>query len=296
MNTFIDTKMVQLIIEQNGPTEEQYTELSNWFESMLKFPNQNDSDYEGLAEIKLIFTDLFQDKESMFGHVMHWPHGYPGDYEIIEKIYQYHIVPNPKFEKWDKWFQQTEAVQAVRNRKTYFKEFVAKKAANGKTIKVLNLASGPCRDLLEFFEEYPNADVYFDCIEIDPNAVQYARQLLGIHKNKVTFHLANVFKYDTIEQYDLIWSAGLFDYFDDKIFVKVLQRYQHNLNLDGEIVVGNFYSKNPTRKLMQFFGWVLNYRTYDQLLDLAANAGYSPSKMRVESEPTGVNLFIRIWK
>lgn len=294
MAQIIDLDTMQLVISNQGPTENQYEEVNAWFDQLESLAKEYGEDQEELIIVKETFQELFNNKEAMFGHVLNWPHGYPGDYEIIDRIYKTSISQNPKYKKWDEWFHVQPATQAVRNRKTYFKQLVAEKASKGGHLKVLNLASGPCRDLLEFFEENPDTNVQFDCIEIDPNAVVFARELLGVHKDKVKFHLANIFKYDTLEQYDLIWSAGLFDYFDDKTFVTVLKRYKHNLNPGGEIVVGNFYIHNPTRIVMSFFGWNLNHRTYDELLDMAEKAGYSPGKMRVESEPLGVNLFMRI--
>lgn len=295
MEQIIDLDRMQQVISDQGPAKNQYKEVDEWFDQLEALTNEFGQDQEELKIVKKTFLELFNNKEAMFGHVLTWPHGYPGDYEIIDRIYRTSISKNPKYTKWDEWFHAQSATQAVRNRKTYFKQLVAEKLTKDRTLKVLNLASGPCRDLLEFFEENPDANVQFDCIEIDPNAVQFARKLLGTHKDKVKFILANVFKYDTIEQYDLIWSAGLFDYFDDKTFVTVLNRYKNNLNPSGELVVGNFYIHNSTRIVMSFFGWILNHRTYDQLLGLAEQAGYSPRKMRIESEPLGVNLFMRIF-
>ncbi len=295
MNTTFNFELLNQIILKDGPDKEQYNDLVEWLNQLSQSSREDSSQIEVLNQVKLIFNDLFMTKESLLGHVSIWPHGYAGDYEIIDRIYKNDVSSQAKFEKWDKWFHDAAATQAVRNRKTYFKQLLAEKTANGNPIKVLNLASGPCRDLLEFFNENPGANVQFDCIEIDPNAVTFASQLLGVHKEHVTFHLANIIKYDTLEQYDLIWSAGLFDYLDDQTFIQVIKRYQHNLNLGGEIVIGNFYVHNPSRNIMEVFNWRLRHRTYDELLGLAEKAGYNPGRMRVESEPLGVNLFMRLF-
>jgi len=294
MNKILDLDSIRHVIYQNGPEPKDYTFVNNWFNQLLSLEENYGNDHEDLKLVKEEFHGLFFDARTMFGHVLNWPYGYPGDYIIIDRIYKSDLTTDPDYQKWDLWFHQLEAPKAVRNRKTYFKQLIASKTKDNQSFRVLNLASGPCRDLLEALEEQNISNTRFDCIEIDPNAVTFAKTLLKEHLTNVKFHLANVFKYDTLEQYDLIWSAGLFDYFDDKTFVSVLQRYRHNLNPGGEIVVGNFYVHNPTMSVMHFFGWRLNHRTYDHLIDLAIAAGYHPSKIRIESEPEGVNLFLRI--
>ncbi len=45
---------------------------------------------------------------------------------------------------------------------------------------------------------------------------------------------------------------------------------------------------------MEFGLWHLNHRDEDQLLNLAQLAGYEKSKISIEQESEGVNLFMRI--
>lgn len=220
-------------------------------------------------------------------------HGYAGDFEIIDKIYTSWESAHPEFRTWDKYFHAQVAPIAVRNRKTFFKQTLKDLGAKcGKErIEVLNLASGPCRDLLEFFQETQDFRFHFTCVELDPNAIAYAKNLLGDFANQVTFINQNIFRFVPSEKYDLVWSAGLFDYFDDNTFAKILTRFRDQ----SSIIIGNFSDANPTDGYMELIGeWYLNYRNENKLIDLAKQAGFAEANIDIMKEPTAVNLFLRI--
>jgi|JI10StandDraft_1071094.scaffolds.fasta_scaffold356669_1 extracellular factor (EF) 3-hydroxypalmitic acid methyl ester biosynthesis protein len=222
-------------------------------------------------------------------------HGYAGDYEIIDKIYTHHVSDHPEFRTWDNYFQQQAAPQAVRNRKAYFKEVLHQLASTNQsdTIHVLNLASGPCRDLLEFFQESKDLRFHFTCVELDPNAIAYATSLLGEYAEHVTFIQQNIFRFVPQETYDLVWSAGLFDYFDDNTFTKIIARFVHQPN----VIIGNFSDTNPTNGYMEVIGeWFLHHRSAGLLRRLARDAGYDKTTIRITHEPSEINLFLTIKK
>lgn len=91
---------------------------------------------------------------------------------------------------------------------------------------MLNIASGPARDLFEFFEEneQPDLKINFTCIDMDLDAINYGKKLNAPYLDQIKFIHKNIFRFTTDEKFDLIWSAGLFDYFKDKTFVSVLSR------------------------------------------------------------------------
>lgn len=246
----------------------------------------------GLLELRKQFPAIGSD-QTMQGLAYVKKHGYAGDYEIIDKIYTSWTSEHPEFRTWDKYFHQQIAPQAVRNRKTFFKELLIEIARENQSekITVLNLASGPCRDILEFFDETKDMRFHFTCVELDPNAIQYATELLGEYAQQVTFIRQNIFRYMPEGEYDLVWSAGLFDYFDDNTFTKILARFKNQKH----IIIGNFSDANPTGGYMELIGeWFLNYRSAGKLRLLAKDAGYKKEQIRILHEPTEVNLFLSI--
>ncbi len=161
---------------------------------------------------------------------------------------------------------------------------------------MLNIASGPARDLYEYYKESKNNFVKCTCIEMDAEAIKHAKRLNKDYLKSIEFINKNIFRFNTDNKYDLIWSAGLFDYFDDKAFILLLSRFRKWLKPGGEIIIGNFNENhNPSRVFMELFGeWYLNHRTEEQLINLAIDAGFKKEKIKVEREPENVNLFLRI--
>ncbi len=114
--------------------------------------------------------------ETLQGFAFTKPHGYAGDYEIIDKLYTFYTSPDERLVKWDEYFHSIPAVKAVRNRKTYIKNLLAEKMKmhySEQSFEMLNLASGPARDLFEFFNENPDASLNVDCIDLDTNAISF---------------------------------------------------------------------------------------------------------------------------
>lgn len=235
--------------------------------------------------------------ETMQGFAYHKPHGYAGDYEIIDRIYTLHTTENERLKRWDEFFHAQDAPQAVRNRKFFFINTLSQLSRDRKKLRVLNVGSGPGRDIFEFFENNRASDIHFDCIEFDRNAIAYASGLCERHLDKISFINANVFKFSTAEKYDLVWSAGLFDYLNDRRFVFLLNKLYSYLKPRGVLYVGNFSDLNPTRKYMELFGnWHLLHRNKQDLIALALQIGIEHSKIDVSSEPLGINLFLKLVK
>lgn len=227
------------------------------------------------------------------------PHGYSGDFEMIDRIHTRFCSRDPMFSRWDLYFHQFAAVQAVRNRKEYFKdlvdELIRKRGDRGATLKVLNLGSGPCRDIVEFLDADPSADVDFTCVDQDRQAIQYAQKVCARHINKVRFVEANILRYSPERKFDLVWSAGVADYLNDRSFAALLSRARRVTEAMGEIVIGNFSNANPSRDHMEILGrWYLIHRSEQELVDVCRQAGVDRRMVQVDAEPLGVNLFVRI--
>jgi len=283
---------LQNLIEKNGPTPADYQALDDWHDRV--WDNFKDNE-QAMKDIRNALDLIYQNVDNIFGLTYLAPHGYKGDFEVIDKIYQKRVSQIDHLKNWDIYFQnRIKAPQAVRNRKTYFKNLLAQKITSKPSLDVLNLASGPCRDLKEFFEIHPTAPVTFDCVELDENAIAYAQKLTN-HNANINFIHKNIFRFATDQQYDLVWSAGLFDYFDDKIFVKILARFLKNVKAGGELILGNFHPRNPTRSVMEVATWHLHHRTEAELIALAQMAGVvDVGRIRVDTEGEGINLFMRV--
>lgn len=231
------------------------------------------------------------------GHSLRSPYGYKGDFEIIDKIYTGHTSSHPSYKAWDEYFHTQAAPIAVRNRKLFFKKWITTKFKDKKEIRLMNVASGPARDLAEAYADLaPSKRLHTTCIELDERAIDYAQKLTEPYKKEINYVQKNILRYRTSEKYDLIWSAGLFDYFNDKVFVFALKKFKNWIKDGGEIVIGNFNEDhNPSRDYMEIFGdWYINHRTANQLIELGLAAGFKIEQLSVEREEENVNLFLHI--
>ncbi|MEI6140811.1 MAG: class I SAM-dependent methyltransferase [Mariniphaga sp.] len=284
----VDVLLPEIFIN-NGPDKEDYQLIFSIIDQI------------GADEIEILRNKMrpILNPGTIIGFSFTKPFGYNGDFFIIEKIYQNYVSPDPMYKKWDEFFHTFPAAIAVVNRKKLAKDVLCQLHTNSvnNQADVLILGSGPVTEVYEFLTEHPESGLYFDLIDLDKRAIDYAKDKNRKFQDRMNFYNCNIIRFTPDKTYDLIWSAGLFDYFKDKHFVYLLKKYYEYLNPEGEMIIGNFATGNPSRKIMEILGdWFLVHRSSDELTNFAFQAGIHPSKIDVVSEPLGINLFLRIRK
>ena len=92
---------------------------------------------------------------------------------------------------------------------------------------------------------------------------------------------------------DLILCPGLFDYLERPAAVGLLRIFWQQLAEGGHLLVGNFAADHASRAYMEWIGnWYLTYRSFDDLRDLAMEAGIPPDSFQIGSESTGTDWFL----
>lgn len=175
---------------------------------------------------------------------------------------------------------------------------------------MLDIACGPCRDVSEAIvaAKHNAGGCHFHCADMDPNAISYAQNVIGSLSRRLsgveaerfptfTWETANAFRMRPDRKYDLTWSAGLFDYLDERTAALLLKKMWGRTREEGEVIVGNFHVSNPDRPWMEWCGnWRLIHRTEEDMLRLCDKAGIPPDAARFHFEPLGVNMFLRVRK
>jgi len=111
------------------------------------------------------------------------------------------------------------------------------------------------------------------------------------------WEIANVVRIRPSRQYDLVWSAGLFDYLNDRLATVLLKRMWSWTKAGGTCVIGNFHASNPSRKYMEWCGdWCLIHRTDDDMRQLCRDAGIPAERVTITHEPLGVCVFALLTK
>jgi len=279
-------KQLSDLVAIGGPEPGQYEYTATLFRLAAKV---------GIPSAQIL--DVFQPtlvKECIHGFGYRKPHGYAGDFEMIDRIYTRWESPDVRLRNWDRFFHAQAAPVGVRNRKEVFKKQLRRLPQNAR---VLNIGCGPCRDLLEFFEEHPSSGIQVTNLDLDERAIEYGTRLCKDHLQQISFVHANILRYRTDERFDLIWSGGLFDYFSDRVFRFALMRLLEWAKPAGKVVIGNFNVSNTSRSYMELLGqWYLQHRSDSQLMKLARHCGVQEHQTSVYAESENVNLFLETQK
>ena len=281
-----DQKFLNALVEKGGPEPHEYQELT------AIINNLGDPELE-------YFRDAIKEslnENTLIGHGFVKPFGYPGDFTIIHNIYKLYVNPDERYSNWDRFFQDQAGARAVRNRKDYFLKRCAEvEQQDGDVKRILILGSGPATDVNEYFRNNPNSKIKFDLIDFDQNAINFAKKQNADFSASIEYFKINVLRFKPYQWYDLIWSAGLFDYFKDKHFVYMINKYYKYLASGGEFIIGNFSHSNPTKRLMEVLSdWYLVHRSKYDLVRMALEAEAKEEQIEVDMEELGVNLFLRI--
>jgi hypothetical protein len=281
-------EFIKLLIENGGPEPSEYEKFTSIVNNLK--PEEVDDFREKIVTI-------LNDK-TLVGHGFVKPYGYPGDFTLINKIYQFEVNTDAKYKNWDLFFQNQPAANAVRNRKDYFIEYCKTLILRKVNARVLVLGSGPASDVYEFLSSSSiGKGISFDLIDFDQAAIDFSIRRNKKFNGQISYNRINALRFNSFKLYDLIWSAGLFDYFKDKHFTFLLRKYFNCLCDDGEMVISNFSTKNPTKRLMEVLSdWYLYLRTESDLFRIASDANIDKEMVSVEKEPLGINLFLKIRK
>ena len=288
-------------------------DLNRVFRIIMDFEKSNlsDGNEEKVYKLKQMFIKRFR---SMFsrGVCCDWsirkPYGYAGDFKIIEDIYQNNPAISGFDRLFDNYFQMSAISVAVRNRKDDFKRmiinFIEKKAKESQPVTIMNLASGPCREIREIFaEERQLANkAIFDCYDSDERAIAYAKDLLSSYPN-VNFFKQNAtriaLKKDINlminKKYDFIYSTGLFDYFSERIATSLVSNLRKLLKPQGTMAIANVRDKysNPSVHFMEWAGdWNLVYRDDESFKKIFIDAGFKNDEIETQYEQQGIMLYI----
>ena len=252
----------------------------------------------------IIYQSPFADR------VFNKPRGYAGDYEMMNLIYKQENLGKSLFARClHRYYINEPAAQAVRNRSEYLVNVITKaltSASNDRVYRILSVACGPAMEWQTLIPELSviGKNVLVDLLDQDKQALLSTQNQLRklCRKNGLTFPfqfinkaIKNIIVKGTeYKKYDLIYSAGLFDYLTDAVAVMTAKKMFESLRPGGKMIIGNFNVDNPNQVGMDYaIDWKLIYRSEKDLLKLFAGIG---NKLSIEKEKLDINLFCVIYK
>jgi CRP-like cAMP-binding protein/SAM-dependent methyltransferase len=233
------------------------------------------------------------------------PKGYPGDFQMIELIYRNQPEGDGKLGVLvDRWCLNSKAARAVRGRRKLLScqlETISRQKLDHQgSIRIMNLACGANRELFDFLSgcDYTDA-IEALCIDADPEALEYTNRHVNSFAHHASIRLMNdnVVKWalgrtrHKIRPQDIVYSSGLADYLDRRLFLALVNRCYEYMKPGGVLIIGNFTPENSNKSFMDYIlQWKLIHRDQNQLehLFLETRFGKNVKFLHEEQE---VNLF-----
>ncbi|ROR03192.1 cyclic nucleotide-binding domain-containing protein [Desulfosoma caldarium] len=233
------------------------------------------------------------------------PKGYAGDYLMMEMIYRHEPSGDGKLGFLvDAWCLNAPASRAVRGRRSLLaeelKRRVLERTHTSDPIRILNLACGPSRELFDFLKSCPETHrVEATLMDADVEALHYTNTAVNTFPHRATIRYLNdnAVRWalgrtrQELAPQDIIYSAGLTDYLDRRLFTALVRRCYEQLKPEGCLIIGNFSPQNPNRAIMDhILQWKLIYRTEKDLRNIFAETPFG-HRVSCLCEPEGINLF-----
>lgn len=242
------------------------------------------------------------------------PRGYPGDYKMLEIIYDNKPFSTGFGRYFDLYFLNNPYAEAVRQRKDKTGELLLTSinSHSGPSLNILNLACGSCReirDILSLYRIHYKGVISFSLVDHDEEALAFSKQELDIFKqNKIKFSYCkenilkfydNKFHYEKIfGKQDLIYSIGLVDYFPDRILKEVIIFCLDLLASKGKLILTiKDKDKDPFAPLPPawYCDWEFVPRNEQDIINLVKSLK-SDISIRRDLDNSGKIVFVEITK
>lgn len=288
------------------------SEVNSVFREIMKFEKENIAvgREDRVYKLKRIFVNRIK-SSFVRGEYAEWsvrrPYGYAGDFKIIEDIYRNNPITTGFERLFDNYFMMSAISIAVRNRKNDFKRVIIDLVSDkrSQSLRIMDLACGPCREIREIFSV--NSDllknVVFDCYDNEEKALEFSADKLSGALN------INYFKENATriafrknisslidKKYDLIYTTGLFDYFEERLAIRLVENLKKLLNPNGIIFISDVRDKysNPSVHYMEWAGdWNLVYRDDESFKNIFLKAGFQEDEIETYYEQQGILQYIK---
>ena len=223
------------------------------------------------------------------------PRGYPGDFELMNLMYEETQRGNSVFARVKHQLGREEKLAAtVRHRKDFLvgqlETELRRHNRKSEDLRVTNIGAGPARELEEFLLKVElDSRLVVTLIDQDEAALEYAHERLrraSLHHGDrvdlrcrfVSFKhlLAETALTEEVQEQDLIYTAGFFDYLPDSVAEPLLARLVGLLRDGGRLLVGNAVDATEVKWVPEFvLDWEMIYRTPADMRRLARSIACS---------------------
>ncbi|RMF09199.1 MAG: hypothetical protein D6763_08240 [Alphaproteobacteria bacterium] len=230
------------------------------------------------------------------------PLGYPGDYQIMNMVYDWQREGQNLYEKLVHRLG-LDVAECIATRMVVMRQTIAETVLKTRNspVRITSLGCGPAREVIDYLEirDLPQ-HTHFTLIDQDHGALSQAYErthpeIIRLHgKASVTCLHASfnqIFKTNELMAklgpQDLIYSVGLIDYLQAKRGKAWVESLYSCVAPGGKLVISNMY-RTPGSNLwpMEFLAdWTVIYRDEKEMLAFAADLPDAVAETRLD--PTG---------
>jgi extracellular factor (EF) 3-hydroxypalmitic acid methyl ester biosynthesis protein len=242
------------------------------------------------------------------------PQGYPGDYLVMEHIYDGRPRGDTPFARVAHMLG-IQIGQFVIKRKDLVRESIAAAIAprrSGEQVRIVSLGSGPAREVAELVSAMGDGrpEVAFVLVDQDGDALKFAGSAIAqalrecadgppfrIEPRQVSVLrlLREIDPGQLFAEADMIYSAGLFDYFSGRSCRVLARRLYHALRPGGLLMLGNMKAGTDMVWPLELIAdWSLTYRTAENVLGWTD--GLDGAEISLRTEATGYDYILSVRK
>lgn len=208
----------------------------------------------------------------------------------------------------DKILLNLPAAKATRFRKDkivgILREEVNKNKNQGVKTRIVDIASGPARYIVELITEDIENYVEALCLDIDRLSLIYGKKIAG--KKPILYKKSNVLRISPHHKRfsqkknwrpNVIVASGFYEYLDDKTAISSLKTIKDFLETNGLLLLIT-QRDNPNRKLIEKLGvtksgkrWILFYREPPVIEKWLRDIGYR--HIEIEVDPWRMYVFYK---
>lgn len=297
----IDRRWCEDVIDRvayTGPLPQHYVPLEYAFEWI----RANVEDYRGFMERHVIiphrrFIESLKIVKpyNLILHIWDKPRGYNGDGELLQKMYDCFNLPDANQElqprntyvktNWDNFLCARPEMLSLQNRQLMFKQELERFMGLGaKSFVDLGCGNG-------LYTNYAYNRLRSRWVDDIGNVIGVDNDGDYVYKNQGPLWVKmNVTKELPDYQCDIVYAGGLFDYFNNQLFSKMLEKIK--IFNPKFVMIGNIQQSNRTRALLECLDWHLFDRSRWDLLDLAINHFTTSRNLKCETDITGHQHFM----
>jgi SAM-dependent methyltransferase len=229
-----------------------------------------------------------------FNRSYHKPHGYAGDFRIVEWMYDIENDPCDDATQpgivnlLDYVFSTVHSVQSVWERRHFFKRLLHQEyERNERRLRILDVACGGARYIQDFLRDIDaGAAIEITLVDQDAAALNFCKTV-SLEQWASQLHILHIPVTRLASslpegEFDVVISAGLFDYLPTRMAKPLLAHMQTLTSSEGTLAITNFHAHDPSRYVKEWLvDWPLMFRTESEVLDLFPD----PNRTRILHSP-----------